>query len=382
MSWRDRFTPGGKFRDAEFWIETDDLEFGHRKVVHEFPLQNKPQVQDMGLKGRQFSMRIFVIGENYDFDRNKLIQAIETPGIGVMVHPYYGTMNVHILDARKTESTREGGKATFNLTVLEAGEAEFNFETPETAEVVEEEAEKTLAESIEEFGENFEVLNQIQEFVEDVQNTIETTLDAIENVVDGITGPITSLIRAPAEMASALTGTLSGIRSSLQSPFQALDIYTTLFGSDTDTSNMSVATSNRVQLKENTDAFNSLVKRSAIAEACRTIAIINWESLDDAINIRDQVLGAIDEEMEQPMGDGVFNAMSGLRAAIAEDIRIRGAKMPRIKHFTTEAQLPALVLAHRIHNDVSRDNEIINRNHIKHPGFVSGGRSIEVLADV
>jgi prophage DNA circulation protein len=46
-----------------------------------------------------------------------------------------------------------------------------------------------------------------------------------------------------------------------------------------------------------------------------------------------------------------------------------------------QATQPALVLAYSLYEDASRDADIIARNNVRHPGFVPGGRTLEVLAD-
>lgn len=382
MSWRERYTPGGKFRDADFWVETDELEFGRRVVIHEFPLQDKPQPEDMGRRARKFSISIFVVGPDYDFARNRLIAAIEKPGPGVMTHPYLGTMKVVVTEAKKTETTREGGMARFTLTCVEAGDINFNFEQPDTPEIVLAAAIKAIAEAILEFGENFDVVTQAQEFVEAVQSSIEAALNAVETVVSGVTAPITSLIRTPAELASKFAGTLGNLRNALGNPYRALDIYKTLFNTNSDTASIPNTTSNRLQQIANTQAVDALVARIAIAEACKTVALINWPTRDDAIAIRDVILDAIDEQMDADMTDGVYDGMSALRAALAEDVRIRSARLPRLAYHTPATRLPALVLAHHIHADASRAEELIVRNKIAHPGFVGGGQPLEYIKNV
>lgn len=382
MSWRERYTPGGKFRDADFWVETDDLEFGRRFVIHEFPLQDMPVAEDMGRRKREFSINIFVVGPDYDVARDRLIAAIEKPGPGVMTHPYLGTMRVAITGAKKTETTREGGKASFALTCLEVGNNNYNFEQPDTPEIVLAAAIKAIAEAILEFGENFDVVTQAQEFVEAVQTSIETALNALETVVSGVTDPITSLIRTPAELASKFAGTLGNLRNDLSNPYRALDIYKTLFNTRSDTASIPTTTSNRLQQLANTQAFDALMARIAIAEACKTVAAINWPTRDDAIAIRDVILDAIDEQLDADMTDGVYDGMSALRAALAEDVRIRSARLPRLAYHTPATRLPALVLAHHIHGDASRAEELIIRNAIAHPGFVSGGQPLEYIKNV
>lgn len=43
--------------------------------------------------------------------------------------------------------------------------------------------------------------------------------------------------------------------------------------------------------------------------------------------------------------------------------------------------MPALLIAHRVYGDARRADDIVSRNRIAHPGFVSGGQVLEVLKD-
>jgi prophage DNA circulation protein len=382
MSWRDRYQPGGKFREATFWVDSSDLSFGRRNQVHEFPLKDKAVVEDLGRKARTFTFRAFVIGDNYDIERNNLIAEIEKPGSGWLIHPWLGVMIVSITDARESENSQRMGMAEFTITCVEAGDLQFIFEQPDTATAVEVAADKSIADSIAEFGDNFSVLQQAADYITEIQGTMGDILGAVENVVDGITGPITELIRAPGEMAATIANTLGNLENSLESPARALDIYKTLFKPSSPSASIPNTTSNRQQQIANVDAVASLVTRIAIAEACRTVAGITWPTLDDAINVRDQIITAIENEMHQAMGDAVFDSMSALRTALAEDTRVRGAKLPRLSYYTPATDLPALVLAHQLYGDITRSDELIARSNIRHPGFVPGGSALEILADV
>lgn len=398
MSWRDNFNNAqGKFRDAEFVIETDGLEFGRRTQVHEYPLRDHPFVEDLGRKARKFSFTCFVVGPNYMVARDKLIHAIEQPGPGVLEHPYFGTLNVDVIEARKNESTREGGMATFNLTVIESGEKSFEFVATDTAAEVVASAEETELSALDEFANVFSVIGQVQEFVDGVVDEIEDALQAVEDVVNGITGPITDLIRAPFELGSAIVGALSNLENSFNNPLRALSLYEDLFDSGADSQPIPTTTSSRIKQASNVAAVHTLIQRTAIAEACRLTSTIAFQSVDNALAQRDVLLEAIDDQVEQtttqpvidsvyqatqPVTDSVYQAMQTLRTTVAEDLRIRGAQLPRITLFNTEAELPAVVIAHRLYGDADRDAEIIARNKIRHPGFVPGGQALQVLTNV
>lgn len=382
MSWRDRYQVKGKFRDAEFIVMAEDLEPGRRVTVHEFPKRDDPVVEDMGKKKHQYTLNVVVVGPDYDYARNKLIDALDQPGSGDLIHPTDGKLRVSIIDSRETQTTTEGGMARFTITYIVVGNHTYNFEQVDTAEAVAVEADKTLAECILDFSNNFDVLNQISDLVDEVQGYVEDVLSAVETVVSGITDPIASLIRSPAEMASAFADSLGSLSNSLQSPFRALDIYKTLFNNSIDTSSIQETTSNRVTETNNIDAVEKLVKRISIAEAARTVSVATWQTVNDVIEIRDAILDAIDDQMDTDLSDGVYDALSALRAALVEDVRIRVARLPQISHFIPNATLPAVVIAYHLHNDAARESEIISRNNVRHPGFVPGGKSLEYINDV
>ena len=43
--------------------------------------------------------------------------------------------------------------------------------------------------------------------------------------------------------------------------------------------------------------------------------------------------------------------------------------------------LPALVITHTLYGNVDKEQDVIARNRIQHPGFTPGGEVLEVLVD-
>lgn len=380
--WKENFTARGSFRDVEFIIESDDLEFGRRKQVHEFPLRNFSAVEDLGRKSRKFSIECFVIGPEYMVARDQLIAAIEQPGPGVLVHPYFGTLNAEVIEAKKSETTRGGGRASFSLSFIETGEREFAFVSTDTQALVEDAAEVCEGECVDEFAAIYDTVGQVQEFVEGVQDELESALQSIEDVVGDVVNTVTDLILAPVELGSAIMGTVNTISNLIDDPLQALSVYEDLFDSQPSGPPVPRTTSNRIQQADNIDAIHVLIQRAAVIGACDLSARINFTAVDDALSLMVRLMAAIDDQVEQANTDGVYHAFQDLRAAVAEDLRVRGAKLPRVRRIENTSNLPALVIAYRVHNDVARESEIVERNKVSHPGFVPGGQPIEVLTDV
>ena len=72
----------------------------------------------MGRRAREYSIEAFVLGSDYMRARDALLEAIEAPGAGQLVHPWHGTVNVTVAAASLNESTERGGMAVFSLTFV------------------------------------------------------------------------------------------------------------------------------------------------------------------------------------------------------------------------------------------------------------------------
>ncbi len=379
----------GKFRDAEFIVTSDDLNFGRRKIVHEYPLRDNPYVEDNGKKAREFSVNVLVIGNDFEANRDKLMEALEQPGSGTLVHPEFGTMTVSIISARLNQNNKAQGKATFSITFIQ-GKTEPTYPTSgdDTPALVNAQADKTIEDSINDFAKNFDVLGQSQIYVDDLLDELDDNLVAIDNVVGSVTAPLAGLIRSPYNFGAALAGSLSRVQTLLDEPGNALNLYKGLIDKD----EPEITTTNTPQSKQHAksnQAMTSLIKRLAICEAAKTTAKITFETSNDAISIQQDLTGAIDEQIERvdvvdasPIDDTVYFSLVELRAVVIADLRIRAAQLPKIKQFIPLTTLPALVIAHNVYGDAKRESELVTRNKISHPGFVQGGQPLEVLADV
>lgn len=396
MTWRDKITAnsaGGKmlrgsFRGAEFQVRSNDLEFGRRNQAHEYPLRDVPYVEDLGLKGRRFQIEVFVAGLEYMAARDKLIAEIEKPGPGTLVHPYHGTRQVSILEARVRESSREGGMATFTFTCMEAGELTYPTTSTDTAQGTQDKAEKAREASLTDFVRKFKVENLPGWSVTQLQDEVTRQIGDITGVVGDVAGGIAAQIRAPDSMGAAIQGVIARVADLAGAPSRALGVYSSLSSAGADSPAIPTTTATRRTQAQDAAALQRLTRETAAIEAAEISATMEFDSADDALATRDTVLAQLDACMEAtdpvtgaPIDDEVFDALRGLRAATAEDLRVRGAKLPKIARVTQSATLPASVVAYRLYGDASRADEIVARNKVRHPGFVPGGKPLEVLSD-
>ena len=120
MAWKERLQPAS-FRGIPFEVDSAELGGGRRLARHEYPLRNEPYAEDLGRKARTWTITAFLIGEDYDLVRNRLLRACEADGPGTLVHPYLGELQVLVESYRVSERKTEGRVARVTMTFAEAG---------------------------------------------------------------------------------------------------------------------------------------------------------------------------------------------------------------------------------------------------------------------
>ncbi len=396
MSWRDQYLQGS-FRGVEFRTRSAGAQLGRRVVLHQYPGKDKPYAEDLGRQARQFNLDLYVLGDDYMSQRDKLRDALEQAGPGTLVHPWLGTMRVAVLSASASESTRDGGRASFRVTFAEAGDASEPADTLGSASAMQDAADAVNAQLLEDFSDNFDIsgpeflattaksaLVTASERLEELSLQVAAPGSALTeqyNALDLFVEDLSSLVAAPGNLALTVIGLVQGLANLADDPLDAFAVYELLWdwGTD-DLATVPQTTSHRVQQAANQAAITALVRRSAMTSAANQMAAQDYTSVDQAITLRDAVLDRLEEE-SLTADDDLYNLLCDLRAAVVADVDSRGADLPRIISYTPPVTLPALVLAYQIYGDPQRDSELIERNNIVHPGFVPGGTALEVLSD-
>lgn len=131
-----------------------------------------------------------------------------------------------------------------------------------------------------------------------------------------------------------------------------------------------------VALAADIDAYG---RRQALINEAASTSAMTWGSFQDAIAVRDDLANRLESEAVIA-DDQVCAALLDLRLAVIVDITARSADLRRLDWFTPIATRPACVLAYSLYGDATQGDDIRDRNHIPHPGFVPGGRAVEILA--
>lgn len=402
MGWKDTLRPAS-FRGVAFFVDGHDADYGRRLADHTYLNRDLPWSEDLGRRPREFSLDAYVLGPDYPAQRDALIAAVETAGPGTLVHFYLGEMTVTCRNLRVRESTDEGGMARLQIDFSEAGERRHPAATEDTQAVTEEAADAVTDAAAADFDDDFDVLQQLQFVLDDAAAGVGRFCAALEAAILPIRTGIAdaasfaasllslrddalSLCRTPALLAgriAAVIGLSEGFTLPASVPpsrraNEQVRPYTTLAGFGEDP--VSGTTPARVQQAANRAALTRLVRACALSAAAVAASRTDFDSLDQAVRIRDDIADLIDGELETATGDDAYRTLTDLRTAVVKDITSRGADRTRLVTVVPPETMPALVLAWTLYGDASLEADIVTRNNIAAPGFVAGAVPLEVLA--
>lgn len=123
----DRWQPAS-FRGVRFLVDNSELKAGRRNITKNAPYHDDTVTEDLGRMPRKYSFNAYVIGDDHAIKRDALLAALETFGVGELVHPDYGRQRV-VVDGEQSIKTPEQGRITlFKLSFIQAGQVNQNVQ--------------------------------------------------------------------------------------------------------------------------------------------------------------------------------------------------------------------------------------------------------------
>ena len=384
------------YKGVSFSVTESSIEVGRRTVTFEYPQRDFPYVEDLGKKARKIKLTAVYSGQDYVTDMGRLISVMEEEGPAVLVHPTLGPMMVTPTGVTKVvyDATKIGF-ASADLEFTESGAYSFPKPITDTASVVERAYQQMREISLKTFEEDFNITNSL-DFIRDAvaENIAQyyTTDDYLE--LGRLYGISDQLQEYAEESVQAISQASSVLGSAISAAFAFADVTTAVTDwrritrilsrlIKSDYMNRDYATglasaTDAAKLTQLSLSAQSLARQSLIAEMVNATAYVGGSediaeggiSYDEMIQIRDLALDAIDAEMLKIDNDDVYLALESARTAVADDLTTRAQDAARLIFVTPQEVTPALVIAYNFYGDASRSQEIIDRNKIRHGGFV------------
>jgi len=445
MPWQDRYERAS-FRGIGFRVQGDETEVGRRTKFYDLPFDESggSASRDLGKAARTHQITAVIRGNNYDLDLAELMDALEEPGPGVLVHPYFGRHTV-VIDglAQISQSTENGGMATISFKFRKHRDQKNPLQILDSSNAALVAADEALLSLDEDFVDSFTV-SRAQEFVrESAESTFGTMLDELRALnsdigtilaipskvaeeIDALSQQIASLINAPQDLINAIQGVIFSVMDSIDRVVDAVaDTPSFATGTTTVTTSGTAApveTTLSALSRRGTGAVGSLVPSTTVAgdigstvpdvpmvdtpdrdtersnqaaaiRAFRGSSIVSiakrsigmvFVSKAQTDNFRTKLFDEIDAVLEDDtLGDDAYVHLRKLRAAMHRYLLQASANAPQLVTYTPADTLSTLVIAYNLYEDANRDLDIDARNieQVENPLFAPVLAPLEVVSN-
>lgn len=384
----------GSFRGAEFYFQSLDTTSGRKTVIHEFPKKDNRYVEDLGRNLRSFTITAQIFGTfgstiDYESKKKRLRDALNTEGIGLLIHPFYGAINAVPLTFTERDSITEINATTFEMSFVEASPNIYPASTGQNKSLI-----NRIYDSIYNFVKDDLHAEWIISFVRNIDNAA-TQLNHLYDLFSAISKTITSFGNKKDFFHNDLEEFNRNIYKLPQNSENLSESVTNLFAQFDELANTEQGRFNAGQKifgfgetdnpieRKTTELVERDNNRKLLNGAINSLALTNM--YDSAINLeyKDELdlnqMTALLENNYQRLLDNqtnflselLFNAINNIRDEVRlffENLRITINKISQIETKT----IPVTVLAYKYYGDIDNYQEIINLNNIANPLFISG----------
>ncbi len=410
--WRDR-KQAASFRGVPFLVDNDSVPVGRRTQLHEFPQRDQPFVEDLGRRTRQYKFTGFVAGDDFLAQRDRLLTALDKPGAGELVHPWFGRLTVTAGECELSHARNELGMARFNLVFID-GMLEFPVQSPNTRRALAAQAPNLLGSIKDRFNTAMAPVDLARQRASAVRSAVSGAMGfALKFLSPGtalgsdIGSLVSSLMNGPGAFADSLLAGISGLERSFSgygssgsfnsSRTKAAEL-SSLQASAPVPADPEVATiqSAVIGLVQDAALLDVLLDMAevpvAVSQGVNSPAAVDVQlaqqgatveagteagtEVETAVPVADDVLAvrdSISEALWSVAGESPpehFGVLSETRVALDQHLTEVARSGVSLRVYAPAETVSALVLAHALYGDALRSGEIVARNRVRHPGFV------------
>ncbi len=410
---------------AKIRVKASDDELGARAVIHEFPGKRKAYAEPNGQWDPRFEFDAYVMQrvidtpfDNFETRLDALEKVLLEDGPYKLVHPHRGTKMVALTGpVRVHRETGELGIVRFRLSLIEVEEDLFP-EAPRDTRIdvkiyAADVRSRSLPRKFDVSGPDF--LTEVAELIlsgprgltsalSRVNNKIQSGFNAVDSLSRSITefsNELTELLNTPSELGTTIQGLLNSLMSAIAAlPFadrsrnagdqtrpasrMALALSATtdlgLFGEGFEEVEGTGAT--RTTERDNQNDLMDVIEVAALSAGIEAMAELDFDSAEQGTEALEAVNAAIDHVLERDsLADEAAITLRALRAAFLAHVQATIPDRAGLGTYTPAVNQPAFLIAFELYGDREREQEIIDRNRIEHPGFVPGGVELVVSAN-
>jgi prophage DNA circulation protein len=417
------------FRGVPFKVIGAQVVKGRRQAKHEYPYVDGGWLEDMGRALRTYSFSGYLIGDVAPVMQLLLDNAVETKGPGLLIHPTIGAVQVSVGSASTAIHKDKMRVIEVAFQFIEAGSPIFPSTIIATVVAVLAAADSALTAGNTDLGGTAIPAATAGPAVTGEGQAVVTSFAAAAttgganptaivgmaaalpppdaNTSYGRYGAGSASVMLPAgttvatlqaqlanqraalalagagataaagsygsstDMLDALAALVEAMRAGITDPADQVRVLLTLAGF-TFTDNAGASVGIGAAMAAMRDAMAAACRRAALVSLARASSSYQPSNYNDAATLRVTIAGALDGEITaagDAGDDATYLALKALRAAVVQDLTVRGASLPSVVTVNLQLPLPSLVVAWRLYLDASRSDQITAESGAIHPAF-------------
>ena len=290
--------PDGQFRDAFFFYLESSGSGGRKTQTHEYPNKTERYVEDLGGLEKKFTLNVYTDDNVSYSERDDLIKELDKAGVGTLVHPSFGDLEVVVVGYTFAESIKELGITKFTINFEVASQNILPTKITATKGFLAQLKSDILGDNEKAFDDGWQSVKNAKAKFDSGVKTLKRTANKINNIAKQIQGAgdsfadaITSLnqivnsanklVQAPAVLASNLRTAFDNLGVAFKNSKDLFNTTKKLFGFNE--SDQAIVGNSQIQkdIKTNQDQLNNFVNVAVLATAYDASVNIEYNNLQE-----------------------------------------------------------------------------------------------------
>jgi len=391
----------GSFRGVDFYIKNHRYTSGRRQDEHVFPGRDDAAYDDQGQLPVGFKMpTMYVIDNDYFSLRDALMTALNTKGPGKLVHPYLGIFQVNVFgEFSMSEDQDEMNMARFNVNFREDKGDNLTIATTNTKQQLATASDNLNAATTEQFIDTYSVDTASNSGVRDAAKGVSGAITAMEGAkkiaeskaeyqrkVANLRGNVIAYSLNAQDLVQELQPTLD-FGNDPFNPAEPLtfdsakesfnEMKELIFSISQPVTDTPASVSSRPDYPSR--QIQIMTALLSAGSAVSVVSLIPYGTIEEAQDIQNSLFEIFDTLLaDESMTDVVIAAIQDAKAAVVDDIDQRIRDLAQIVEYSIPTTRPTLRIVNDIYGNLETEDEIIARNKIIHPMFVSPVDPIQV----
>lgn len=298
MALLDELT-SASYKGVGFLISKSSTTGGRKDQLHEFPNSDKQTIEDLGLLPRVFNIVGIISGTDYIQKRDALLAALESDTPGVMVHPFYGSIeNIKARSFTIVEDLTDLGRAEITMIFTVSDSIGNPEESENTLALLDSDNDSLQASVGDSIADTWEVdtgfsgnFSAAQGKLEDLKDGYNTATDLIVKSTDKINeynalitdfgNDINELILEPRALADSIVNLGQNISGLYSTAEQQIEAWKDLFSFGDIDLPITETTAGLTQRNANNKIINDGIQAQALSYAYLAMSQITYSTTDE-----------------------------------------------------------------------------------------------------